>query len=317
MMADPVNGTKTTSFRFHRGHLRAALAVAMFLFAASSASAHEYISLTSLKTGKVVRAGVGPSTYLAAVSAHTKGWETFRLVPLGSNVVALQSLQNGKYVTVRASGHLTATAQSPGDPERFRLIEGFDWYCLQSEKNHKYVRPEAGPNALLAAVSSSCTGWTPTWEMFAKQDLSGVCKWQLDSQQVRFSAGSVSQLYYPIRYYGYLSPKPAPTHPYHFQVMEMWNNSSATLELNGKKYTGINQQTICQSTDLGITLFPGGKQSVGKGAANASWYACGPNAVWQRPSNCPTCRYTTSDISVGIAYKTCPCVNIRDVSPCD
>lgn len=150
-----------------------------------------------------------------------------------------------------------------------------------------------------------------------QQDLSGVCKWQLNSQQVRFSAGPVSQRYYPIKYYGYLSPKPTLTHRYHFQVIEMWNNGSATLELNGKKYTGLNQKTVCQSTDLGITLIPGGKQSVGKGATNAGWYACGPDAVWQKPSDCPSCRYATSDISVGIAYKTCPCVNIRDVSPCD
>jgi hypothetical protein len=75
------------------------------------------------KSGKFVRAGVGAQTLLAATSDHIRGWETFEIVPVTAAKFAIKSVQNGKYVSLRADGRLSASANAITSRETFSARE--------------------------------------------------------------------------------------------------------------------------------------------------------------------------------------------------
>lgn len=69
--------------------------------------------------GQFVRAGVGQQTYLAAASAHIRGWETFEIVRVSNAKFAIRSVQNGLYVSLGPDGRLAAVSAQIGSRETF------------------------------------------------------------------------------------------------------------------------------------------------------------------------------------------------------
>ncbi len=138
------------------------LLVPITLLFVGTTFATEIISLKSLQSNKIVRAGVGSGTRLAAVSNQTKAWEKFNLIKLGGGIVALKSTHNGKYVRagVGNSSYLAAVSNHAQAWERFRMIDlGNHTIALQSEHNGKYVRAGIGNASYLGAVSSHISSW--------------------------------------------------------------------------------------------------------------------------------------------------------------
>lgn len=127
------------------------------------------VSLRSTLSRKVVRAGVGPDSHLAAVSDHLQGWERFRVIQLGGNRVALVSEQSGKVVRagVGPDSHLAAVSDHIRGWETFEvLVVGGNQVALRSSQSGKYVRAGVGPDSHLAAVSDHVKGWE-TFEWIA------------------------------------------------------------------------------------------------------------------------------------------------------
>jgi hypothetical protein len=134
----------------------------IFLFIGTANAAPERVALQSAHSSKMVRAGVGSGSLLAAVSPHIKSWETFNLIRLGGDKVALQSVQSGKYVRAGVGTESLLAAVSPHIKswETFNLIRlGGDKVALQSVQSGKYVRAGVGAESLLAAVSPHIKSW--------------------------------------------------------------------------------------------------------------------------------------------------------------
>ena len=70
-----------------------------------------------------VRAGVGSGTFLAGGSPHIRGWETFRLIPLGGMAHALKSEQNGKLVRAGVGQGSLLAAVSEGKPRAWEIFD--------------------------------------------------------------------------------------------------------------------------------------------------------------------------------------------------
>jgi|GEM_PF-1905559 len=127
------------------------------------------VSLRSTLSNKVVRAGVGPDSHLAAVSDHLRGWERFRVIELGGNRVALVSEQSGKIVRagVGPDSHLAAVSEHIRGWETFEVLGvGANEVAFRSTQSGKYVRAGVGPDSHLAAVSDHVKGWE-TFEWIA------------------------------------------------------------------------------------------------------------------------------------------------------
>lgn len=127
------------------------------------------VSLRSTLSKKVVRAGVGPDSHLAAVSDHLQGWERFRVIPLGGNRIALVSEQSGKVVRagVGPDSHLAAVSDHMKGWEAFEVLGvGPNQVAFRATQSGKYVRAGVGPDSHLAAVSDHVKGWE-TFEWIA------------------------------------------------------------------------------------------------------------------------------------------------------
>lgn len=127
------------------------------------------VSLRSTLSHKVVRAGVGPDSHLAAVSDHLQGWERFRVIPLDGNRIALVSEQSGKIVRagVGPDSHLAAVSDHIRGWETFEVLGvGGNGVAFRSTQSGKYVRAGVGPDSHLAAVSDHVKGWE-TFEWIA------------------------------------------------------------------------------------------------------------------------------------------------------
>lgn len=117
---------------------------------------------------KIIRAGLTQESLLGAVSTAKGSWESFRLVAMSGNRVALRSVQNNKLVKVMAAQQnlLAATSDQLGEWETFEMRElGGNKFALRSVKTGKYVRAGVGPESHLAAVSDQIGGW----ETFLKE----------------------------------------------------------------------------------------------------------------------------------------------------
>ena len=120
------------------------------------------VSLKSVQSGKVVRAGVTATSLLAAASNHMKGWERFRVLRLGGRRVALVSEQSGKIVRagVGKNAQLAAVSDRIGGWETFEVVDrGQGRVALRSVQNGKFVRAGVGQQSYLAAVSDRVAGW--------------------------------------------------------------------------------------------------------------------------------------------------------------
>ncbi|MGD2114982.1 MAG: hypothetical protein PVG07_08015, partial [Acidobacteriota bacterium] len=127
------------------------------------------LSLRSTLSNKVVRAGVGPGSHLAAVSDHLRGWERFRVIQVGGTRIALVSEQSGKVVRagVGPDSHLAAVSDHVKGWETFELLlVGGNRVAFRSTQSGKYVRAGVGPDSHLAAVSDHVKGWE-TFEWIA------------------------------------------------------------------------------------------------------------------------------------------------------
>ncbi len=127
------------------------------------------VSLRSTLSQKVVRAGVGPDSHLAAVSDQLRGWERFRAIPLGGTRIALVSEQSGKVVRagVGPDSHLAAVSDHIAGWETFEVSElSGNKVAFRSTQSGKYVRAGVGPDSHLAAVSDQVKGWE-TFEWIA------------------------------------------------------------------------------------------------------------------------------------------------------
>jgi len=143
-----------------------ATAVAIVLLVAwllaPAARAEDNVTLRSAVDSRLVRAGVGDYSLLAAVSTEVGGWERFTLVPVGENTVALRSVQNGKYVRagVGSDSLLAAVSDAIGGWETFELIRlPSGEITLRSAQSGLYVRAGMGEHSFLAAASSQVGAW--------------------------------------------------------------------------------------------------------------------------------------------------------------
>jgi hypothetical protein len=120
------------------------------------------VTLTSAYSGKLVRAGAGDQSYLAAWSEKVASWEKFEWVPLSNGQVAIRSLQNQKYVRagVGKNSHLAAASDEIRSWETFRVHElGGGKIALQSVQSGLYVRAGIGDYSFLAAISPQIAEW--------------------------------------------------------------------------------------------------------------------------------------------------------------
>lgn len=93
--------------------------------------------------GKFVRAGVSQKTYLAAASAHIRGWETFEIVRVSNAKFAIRSVQNGLYVRLGPDGRLAAVSNDIGSRETFSSRAADQAAAPEPEREN---RPGARPN---------------------------------------------------------------------------------------------------------------------------------------------------------------------------
>ena len=158
-----------------------------YIFVVSAASAAPVqVHLRSYLNGKYVQAGIGSNSYLDAVSDGVHRWETFKLIDLGENKVALQSTESGKYVRagIGRYSYLGAVSEYIKGWETFNLVRlGDSRVALQSTVSGKYVR--AGMT-YMGAVSSGIGGWE-TFELIGTglqcgyrkiYDCTGACVYQ-------------------------------------------------------------------------------------------------------------------------------------------
>lgn len=83
------------------------------------------MAFREMRSGKYLRAGVGPNTLLAVASPHIRSWETFEITSMGGGRVALRSAQNGKFVRagIGRTSHLAAVSSGrPAGWESFRFV---------------------------------------------------------------------------------------------------------------------------------------------------------------------------------------------------
>ncbi|MGD0952149.1 MAG: matrixin family metalloprotease [Methanotrichaceae archaeon] len=122
------------------------------------------VALQADANGKYVCAENAGQSPLIANRDWTQQWETFGLIDLGNNNIALQAV-NGKYVCAEDAGQLPliANRDAIGQWETFKLIDlGNNNIALQSAANGKYVCAEnAGQSPLIANRD-----WTQQWETF-------------------------------------------------------------------------------------------------------------------------------------------------------
>ena len=129
--------------------------------AASQAEVTPFISDLS---GKYVRAGVGPGSFVAAASPHARSWEKFQFFGSdGGSIVSIRSFQSGKYLAPVGPGAiLTASEDSIGTITQFEIEYYPDGtFSLFSIRLQAYVRAGVGANgeSYLAAVSPHVRGW--------------------------------------------------------------------------------------------------------------------------------------------------------------
>lgn len=138
--------------------------VLLFLLTVPSpaVAADETVALRSVVSAKLVRAGVGEQSLLAATSGQVGGWERFAMVDLGDGKVALRSEQSGNYVRagVGQQSMLAAVSAAVGGWETFRLVPlAGGQVALQSVQSGLYVRAGVGQQSLLAAASARIGDW--------------------------------------------------------------------------------------------------------------------------------------------------------------
>lgn len=306
------------SFHFRRFiDISAKLLTAALLGLASLgvAGASDYVRLRSVQNGMYVRAGVGQYTRLAAVSPHVDTWETFKIHRYGGDVIALQSIQNGRFVAISAnSGQLLAATAGSSGAAKFRVRDlGNGRVALQSVKTGRWVRAGIGKDGLLGATTDQL-GSPPNWETFVMQSTPNACRWQTKFEPVLFTAARSTTTPTPIRYTGYLKTieVTSPTSR-NFAVLDVRNkDAAASMEFTGKSYG-----STCASTDLGWVLPPLGELSPTKGKANRSFTAC-VNGVYWKQVHCDlqNCTYSAPDIHTVITYRECSCVNDPELAPC-
>lgn len=122
----------------------------------------------SAQNQKIVRAGLGQDSQLGAVSPGKGAWESFSVVKLGGDRVALRSLQSNKLVKVVSTQQnlLAAVSDQLGDWETFEMRElGGNKFALRSVRTGKYVRAGVGAESKLAALSDRIDAW----EIFLKE----------------------------------------------------------------------------------------------------------------------------------------------------
>lgn len=125
-------------------------------------------SFRSAQNQKLIRAGLGQGTHLGAVSPGKGAWESFSVVKLVGNRIALRSLQNNKLVKVEATQQnlLAASSDKLGEWETFEMRElGANKFALRSVRTGKYVRAGVGAESKLAALSDQIGAW----ETFLKE----------------------------------------------------------------------------------------------------------------------------------------------------
>jgi hypothetical protein len=84
----------------------------------------DLVAIQSAQNSKMVRAGVGKESFLAAASDHVQAWEKFRLIKLDGGLVAIQSVQSSKMVRagVGKESFLAAASEHIQAWEKFRII---------------------------------------------------------------------------------------------------------------------------------------------------------------------------------------------------
>ncbi len=147
----------------------AMLAIAFLPSPENQVQAGQRLSLTSVQSGRYVRAGVGPDTKLAAVSTRAvpNGWEAFEWVTFpNSNEFALRSILNGKFISVGQDGYLRANVAVPPNGRlgprkdiRFEYIQVQGGFAMRSVANGRFVRAGIGQYSLMGAVSNRPAGW--------------------------------------------------------------------------------------------------------------------------------------------------------------
>jgi len=113
--------------------------------------------------GTYVRAGVTQRALLAVGSPHIRGWETFELIKLDGNKVALKSKQNGKYVRagVGPNSLLAAVSSRVDGWEQFELLGSGATVALKSVQSGKCVR--ATNEGYLSATARECIDAEPKY----------------------------------------------------------------------------------------------------------------------------------------------------------
>lgn len=131
-------------------------------------SAKGAFTFRSAQNQKLVRAGLGQDSQLGAVSPGRGSWESFNVVKLAGNRIALRSLQSNKLVKVVPTQQnlLAAVSDQVGEWETFEMRElGGNKFALRSVRTGKYVRAGVGAESKLAALSDQIGAW----ETFLKE----------------------------------------------------------------------------------------------------------------------------------------------------
>ncbi|MEM6821356.1 MAG: hypothetical protein AAF558_05385 [Verrucomicrobiota bacterium] len=142
------------------------------------------ITLQAKANGKFIVAEWGGAGPLLSNRNGVGGWETFEVVDAGNGYIALRSLANSKYVTVRSGDDvLIAAANSINDWERFQWVYKNDgkYIALKAKKNNKYVSVNTSTLHLIANKNSAGNnekftpgGGTGVWNEYGNSSYNGV-----------------------------------------------------------------------------------------------------------------------------------------------
>ncbi|CAF2033691.1 unnamed protein product [Rotaria magnacalcarata] len=119
------------------------------------------IGIRSSANGKFICAENGGNGPLIANRDTVSGWETFDLIILDGNNVALKSHANGKYVCAENSGDgpLIANRSQVSSWETFTLVNRGDGKVALVAVNGKYVCADNFGNSELVANRTSVDSW--------------------------------------------------------------------------------------------------------------------------------------------------------------
>ncbi|CAF3338602.1 unnamed protein product [Rotaria socialis] len=119
------------------------------------------IGIRSSANGKFICAENGGNSPLIANRDTVSGWETFDLIILDGNNVALKSHANGQYVCAENSGDgpLIANRSQVSSWESFTLVNRGDGRVALVAVNEKYVCADNFGNSELVANRTSVESW--------------------------------------------------------------------------------------------------------------------------------------------------------------